>query len=267
MLTILRRKLRARFGWMPMYELRNKVLLGHTALGLRRLELAETRRLLATLPQGRRPKATVAVVLLTYRRPEHLLRAVESVLAQTMRDLVLVVVDDGGGLPPLPDDPRLFPVSLARNVNVLGVSRNIGMRLTDSPFVAFIDDDNLWYPRHLEVALARLTAPDAPDGVYTAMRRVLPDGTEYDVLSQPFDRNLAKNTAFLDSNPFVVRRTGDVWFSRIRRVAATLPKEDWEMMYRHSRRHRIEHIPEATVQYLVNPGSYWTNWEPEPGRA
>jgi glycosyltransferase involved in cell wall biosynthesis len=262
----LKRQLRARYGWLPLAELRNKALLGHTAIGLRRFENSETRRLLRTMPGGVRPRARVTTVVLTYKRPDGLLRAVESVLAQTMRDQVVVVVDDGGGeLPEFPADPRLHVVSLRRNINVLGVSRNIGMALTASPYVAFLDDDNTWHPHHLETALGRLEGPvptgDRPDAVYTAMRRILPDGTQHDVLSVAFDRRLAWERCFLDSNPLVIRRVPDLHFSRLRRSSSVAPKEDWELVYRFSRRHRVEHIPETTVDYAINPDSYWTAWE------
>lgn len=251
--------LRRHLGWLPLYEMRNKLLLGHTAIPLRRLENAEVARLAATL--GGRPRATVATVLLTYRRPDDLRRAVESVLGQTFRDQVVMVVDDGGGLPSLPDDPRLSAVSLSRNVRVAGVSRNVGIRLTDSDYVAFLDDDNLWHPHHLETAMSRLRGDDAPDAVYTAMRRVTPDGALRDILSVPFDRATARNSSFLDPNPLVARRTPQLHFSRMRRTREVAPREDWEMIYRYSRRRRLEHVPVPTVDYLVNPASYWTAWE------
>jgi hypothetical protein len=38
------------------------------------------------------------------------------------------------------------------------------------------------------------------------------------------------------------------------------PKEDWEFVYRLARRHRVEHVPVATVRYLVNPASYYSYW-------
>lgn len=266
MIGSVKRRLRARYGWLPLEEMRNKVVLGHTAVGLRRFEGSEVRRLLATLPGGRRPEARVATVVLTYKRPDGVAKAVESVLAQTVRDQVVIVVDDGGGeLPIFPDDPRLHVVSLRHNINVLGVSRNIGMRLTNSRFVAFLDDDNTWHPNHLEVALAKLDGPEPdetrPDAVYTAMRRLTPDGLERDVLSVPFDRKLAWERCFLDSNPFVARRSADLRFSRLRRRSSVSPKEDWELIFRFSKKHRVEHIPEPTVDYIVNPNSYWTSWE------
>jgi glycosyltransferase involved in cell wall biosynthesis len=153
-------------------------------------------------------------------------------------------------------------VSLSRNIAVAGVVRNVGIRLTRSLFVAFLDDDNTWRPDHLEVALGRLQADAGPDAVYTALRRFAPDGLERDVLSVPFDRREAADRCFLDTNAFVGRRNRALRFSRLRRTAEVMPREDWEMIFRYSRGRQVEHVPVPTVEYLVNPDSYWTAWEP-----
>lgn len=250
--------LKALFGWLVLFEARNKVLLAPTAVRLRRIEDAEIRRLAAVLPSP--PSALVATVIATHRRPEALRAAVRSALDQTVRDQVVIVVDDGAGLPELPDDPRLFAVSLARNTAVAGVVRNVGIRLSRSRYVAFLDDDNLWEPDHLERTLAVLESPGGPDGVYTALRRVLPDGSERDVLSVPFDRRRAARESFLDTNAFVARRHRCLHFSRLRRTPEVMPREDWELIHRYARRHRVLHVPHPTVRYLVNPASFYTRW-------
>ena len=269
-----KRVARRHIGWIPPYELRNKVKLGRTVPGLLRFENAEVRRLRPTLPEDR--TALVTTIIPTYRRPEHLVRAIESALAQTVdgqpADQFVIVVDDGGGLPDLPDDPRLAAVSLRRNTAVAGVVRNVGIRLARSEFVAFLDDDNLWAPDHLQTALTALReSPAEPDdrharkarpyGVYTALVRVLPDGTEAGLLSEHFDRRKARVRSFLDTNTFVVRRGRAVRFSRLRRPREVMPREDWELIYRLSRRRRITHIPRPTVRYLVNPDAYFTTWD------
>ena len=275
----LKRALRRRFGWIPPYELRNKIRLGHTAVGLRRFEGAEVRRLRPGLPDG--PAALVTTVIPTYRRPERLLEAIGSALAQTVHgqpaDQIVLVVDDGGGLPELPVDARVRAVSLRRNTAVAGVVRNVGVRLARSEFVAFLDDDNRWTPDHLEAALDELrgrpgdpvSGARRPDGVYTALVMTRPDGTEVGVLSEPYDRRAAREKSFLDTNTFVVRRSRAVRFSRLRRTREVMPREDWELMYRFGRRHRLVHVPRQTVRYLVNPDAYFTNWESGsgPGRA
>jgi glycosyltransferase involved in cell wall biosynthesis len=250
--------LKALFGWLVLFEARNKVLLAPSALRLRRLEDAETRRLAADLPAP--PSARVATVIATHRRPEAVRAAVRSALDQSVRDQVVIVVDDGAGLPGLPADPRLFAVSLSRNTGVAGVVRNVGIRLTRSRYVAFLDDDNLWEPDHLERALAVLESPGGPDGVYTALRRVLPDGSEKDVLSVPYDRRRAARESFLDTNAFVARRDRHLRFSRLRRTPEVMPREDWELIHRYARGHRVLHVPHPTVRYLVNPASFYTDW-------
>lgn len=59
------------------------------------------------------PSLTVSVAY--WRCPEHVGRAVESILAQTYRDLRLVVVGDGEPVPALPSDPRLVVLDLGTN--------------------------------------------------------------------------------------------------------------------------------------------------------
>jgi len=242
-------------------ELRNKFALGHSILAMRQIEDAEVERLRGELPEI--PTARVAVVTATYKRPELLQRAVRSALAQTVADHIVIVVDDGGGLPELPGDPRLVACSLSANTAVLGVVLNVGIRLTQSTYVAFLDDDNEWEPEHLEAALAALegdTVSNPPDVVYTALRRSFPDGRPLDVLSTPFNRRLLAWQSYVDTNSLVIRRFPGLHFSRIRRPRGILPREDWELVYRLSRRLRIVHVPIPTIRYRVNPTSFWSDW-------
>jgi hypothetical protein len=261
-----KRALRQRFGWLPLYELRNRVLLAHTVPAILRFENAQVKRLrglLPAVPNGSAATAPplVTTVIPTYRRPEQLAAAVRSALDQTVREHRIIVVDDGAGLPQLPEDDRLVALSLTRNCAVLGVVRNIGIRLADSQYLAFLDDDNTWEPDHLATALAALEADPQLDGVYTALRRLLPDGTNHDIVSEPFDPRTARERAYLDANAFVVRRGSRLRFSRLRRDRGVLPREDWATLYRYSRRHRIAHVPRPTVRYLVNPATYYTTWD------
>ena len=80
------------------------------------------------------------------------------------------------------------------------------------------------------------------------------------MISAPFDRKTLINEGYVDTSAIVVRRAGDVAFSRLPRGRTTLPGEDWEFVFRLSRRLRIKHIPIVTVDYLVNPDSFYTPW-------
>ncbi len=221
------------------------------AVAYRHHEDAEVARIRASLDQV--PSASVVTVIATFRRPAGLAAAVESALGQGIADHVVCVVDDGGGLPVLPSDPRLVTVSLSRNFGCLGMVRNVGIRISESAYVAFLDDDNTWTPDHLEVSLAAHRV--GADITYTALHRVLADGSTFDVLSTPFDRRTLWMRSYVDSNALVFRRRPEVLFGRIPRQ-----KEDWALVLRLSRRRSVVHVPVPTVRYLINPDSHYTDW-------
>lgn len=249
-------KVRKQIGFIPVLEWRNKLFMSHAVPRIYGRESNEVARLAATL--GAPPSASVACVVPTYRRPDRVGSAVQSILNQTYRDLIVIVVDDGGGLPPLPDDPRVFGVSLSKNFGIAGVVRNVGIRLTRSEFIAFLDDDNTWHPNHLQLCVDALTT--GQDLVYTAIARRTASGRELDVVSAPFDRKTLINDAYVDTSAIVVKRSDGVRFSRLPRGRDTLPGEDWEFVYRLSRRAKVLHIPVVTVDYLINPESFYTPW-------
>ena len=256
----MKRFLRQTFGLWPMLEARNRLTMGLGGVKFKRLEDREVARLSADVPW--QADANIACVIPTFRRHKGLVAAIASVLAQRRSDFVIVVVDDGGGLPlDLPDDPRLHAVSLSVNTKVLGLVRNVGIRLSKSNFIAFLDDDNTWTSDHLSVTLEALE--NGADLAYTAVRRRREDGTVMDILSRPFDRKkFSDESSWVDSNAIVLRRSVTPAFSRLPRNKQTLPKEDWEFVWRASRRARVVHVPEVTVDYLVNSGSYYTPWSP-----
>ena len=102
-----------------------------------------------------------ACIIPTYNRPDLTVRAIESVLAQTLGDFECIVVDDGStdetaARAAAIRDPRLRVVEKPHG----GVSaaRNVGVSLSDSPWIAFLDSDDLWRPRKMERQMQYLAA-------------------------------------------------------------------------------------------------------------
>lgn len=100
----------------------------------------------------------VTTVIPTRYRPESLLRAVASALAQTHPEIEVVVVIDGPD--PVTEsmlfalaDPRVHVVALPAP---LGGSdaRNAGIAAAQGEWVAFLDDDDEWLPNKIEHQLA-----------------------------------------------------------------------------------------------------------------
>lgn len=99
----------------------------------------------------------VTIIMPIHQAASTVLRAVRSVLAQSMPRFRLVVVDDGstdGGLDLVRAlaDERILCVSRPRLG--VGAARNHALRrLVETPWVTFIDGDDEWYPHMLERAL------------------------------------------------------------------------------------------------------------------
>ena len=95
----------------------------------------------------------VSVVVPTYNRAEWLDSTLRSVLKQTFIDFELIVVDDGST-----DDtenvvqsfPRVQYVRLQENRGVSG-ARNTGLSRAIGRYICFLDSDDLWCERKLEV--------------------------------------------------------------------------------------------------------------------
>nr|NIQ98622.1 glycosyltransferase [Gemmatimonadales bacterium] len=105
---------------------------------------------------------TISVILPTRDRPEYLLAAVGSVLAQRVLPTELLVVDDGSGedaleaLGPLSKDSKVPSRVLAGPGRGPAAARNVGLREAAGELVAFLDDDDLWLPQKLEWQLGWL---------------------------------------------------------------------------------------------------------------
>ena len=103
----------------------------------------------------------VSVVIPTCNRPELATRAVRSALAQTHRDLEVIVVVDGpddatvAALAQVGDD-RLRVVVLPERGKAPN-ARNQGVRHAEGRWVALLDDDDEWLPGKIEAQLALAT--------------------------------------------------------------------------------------------------------------
>lgn len=104
------------------------------------------------------PSATISVIVPTRNRPESVVRAVRSALNQSFPPLEVLVVVDG----PDPDtvhaltkicDPRLIVVELTENGGP-SRARNVGTQHSTGDWVAYLDDDDEWFPEKLRTQVA-----------------------------------------------------------------------------------------------------------------
>jgi glycosyltransferase involved in cell wall biosynthesis len=107
--------------------------------------------------------AKVSVIIPAYNSEVFISETIDSVLAQTYRDLEIVVVDDGstdntrGVLQQYGDGIRYI---YQRNSGV-STARNTGISIATGEYIALLDHDDLWLPEKLEKQIKILDAdPD-----------------------------------------------------------------------------------------------------------
>ena len=118
---------------------------------------------------------TVSVIINTYNSSRFLLRAIDSVLAQTYRDFELIVVDDGST-----DDTREAVAPYRDRLTYIhqenkkySAAKNTGIRASSGDYIAFMDSDDLWLPDKLERQVAVLE--QHPEAVLTYCQAIYID--------------------------------------------------------------------------------------------
>jgi glycosyltransferase involved in cell wall biosynthesis len=207
----------------------------------------------------------VSVVMPSYNAARFVTAAIDSVLAQTVQDFEILVVDDGST-----DDTCEVLAKYDAPIKYLykpngGVSsaRNFGIENARGKYIAFLDADDLWLPEKLEKQLAILEA-DAQIGlVYAATEKV--------------DENL-QNVGYIEANSYedycealllnlnivagscssaIVRR--DVALQTNGFDAEFSTCADWEYWLRLSLLTKFAPIKEYLVKYRVVAGSMSSN--------
>jgi glycosyltransferase involved in cell wall biosynthesis len=105
----------------------------------------------------------LTVVVPTYNGRQLLSPTLESLARQQDVDLEVLVVDDGSidGSPVVAEAHRVGArVIRQRNLGV-AVARNRGLAEARAPWVAFLDQDDLWHPRRAHILLELAERQDA----------------------------------------------------------------------------------------------------------
>jgi len=152
--------------------------------------------------EGGRRGPLVSVLLPTFNRRRYLAQALASVVRQTHRDLEIFVINDGGedvgDVVRSWNDPRIIFIDRKEN---RGKPHCLNEALAGArgKYVAYLDDDDMYYPHHVERLVAALE--NGTDGgvaysdLYKSYCNVRPDGSrqvlsKYVEISRDFDRFL-----------------------------------------------------------------------------
>jgi len=200
----------------------------------------------------------VSVIVPTYNRPQMLVEAVQSILNQTYPRVEIIVVNDGGveveGL--LSWLNRHGTITYVRHAvnRGLAAARNTGLRLARGKYVAYLDDDDLFYPEHLETLVSALEHSSCRVAYTDAYRAVqVQDRGRYVTVhrevgfSHDFDREelLVRNLF-----PVLCLMHERACLEEVGFFDETLSShEDWDLWIRLSRREDFLHLPQVTAEF------------------
>lgn len=203
----------------------------------------------------------VSVVIPAYNRQECIARAVHSALAQTCRNLEVIVVDDGstdGTLAAVGQiaDSRIVILRGAENAGA-AAARNRGIEAARGKFVAFLDSDDCWDRDKLQRQLDCLAA--APAGVqvvcssFRALHAASGRLVERRLEGDNWARRMLDVCAVAPGTTLLARRAV---FAEIGLQDTGLRQfEDWDWLLRYQEKYPLLVMPEvlATVRMHGSP--------------
>lgn len=219
--------------------------------------------------------ARISVVIPSYNHATYIAEAINSVLAQSEKDLELIIIDDGStdnSLEVLSDftDRRMRIIGQANQGAHAAINR--GLREASGEYLAILNSDDVYHPRRLEKILAVIQA-DLQVGLAASYIQIIDaQGQSLGIkhgyhdcepwLLQHPERSfragkdlhaalLTENYLATTSN-YVFRR---YWYEQVGDFRPLRYAHDWDFALRLARISRLSLIPEPLLRYRVHPSN------------
>ncbi|MDO8341568.1 MAG: glycosyltransferase [Cellvibrio sp.] len=208
----------------------------------------------------------VSVIIPVYEAASFIVGTLETVAAQTLLPLEVVIIDDGSSDNTCDVIEAFSHATPHLNIRLLrephrgpGAARNTGVVAANGDWIAFLDSDDLWKPQKLErMAVASQSMPDANFLCHNEIHRYL-DGSEHVVdyfLGYHLDRSLPeqlyKNNRF--STSAVICRKEPILSCG--GFDNTFPNaQDYELWLRMSPRIKVLFVTEVLGVYVDRTGN------------
>jgi len=201
-------------------------------------------------------------IITTFNRKELARKAIASVLAQTFTDFELIVLDNSSkdGTEEMVksfNDPRIVYVKHPQLT--IAAARNLGVKTARGEFLGFLDDDDEWLPKKLELQVGLFDrSPKDVALVYGGFNRVTVQGEIYDTFvptlrGDVFDGYFCGHDILTGSasNPLIRKSAFDVSGLYDERIKSS---EDWEMYLRLARDFKFDFVEEPVVNIRAHAG-------------
>ena len=106
----------------------------------------------------------VSVIIPSYNRFDNLLNAVKSVSDQNYKNIEVIIINDGSS------DKRYLEYEFGDSVRLINLDknsvqtkgyfsdsiRNYGIEKSNGKYIAFLDDDDYWFPNKIKLQIEKL---------------------------------------------------------------------------------------------------------------
>ncbi len=214
-------------------------------------------------------KSKVTVIIPTYNRVYLVEKACKSALNQTYRDLEVFVIDNGStdntekAISKI-DDRRLRYFRMPEPTNGPAGPRNYAVKISNSPYLAFLDSDDQWLEDKLEMQISIFEKQKDIGLVYSngfLIKSFTKDRKpKFFSKSAPHRGNVARqllSANFIPLSSVVVKRDcfDNCGLFNERFFSAA----DWELWLRFVELYKIDYVDKPLIEYLKHRDAYSRN--------
>jgi len=202
----------------------------------------------------------LTVLLTVYNGGTYLGETIESVLNQTYKDFIFLILDnastDGSReVVKSYDDPRIQLEALPENIGQ-APALNKGLDMVTTEYVARIDADDICLPQRFEQQVEFLDKhPEV--GICGGFVIIFEGEREYR-LSWPLKHEDIDARLLFEScmsHPLVMMRSRELNRHKLRYNETSGHSEDWELWQRAAKHMKLANIPEVFLRYRLHPNN------------
>lgn len=206
---------------------------------------------------------TVTVLMPVYNVEKYVGLAIESIISQTFEDFKLLIIDDASTDHTLDiiyqyHDKRIEVIKNHTNAGIAN-SLNKGLALTNSPYIARMDGDDIAKSTRLEKQLAYMKFNSNLSIVGSHMELINDNGIILKNQEKKTGNTNIKMGLFCGNtslaHPSIIIKKSDFDKYFLRYDSAFQYAEDYDLYCRASQYIEFDNYPEALVQYRIHPES------------
>ncbi|MDD3296623.1 MAG: glycosyltransferase [Candidatus Omnitrophica bacterium] len=209
----------------------------------------------------------LSIIIPAYNNADLTVKAVESVLNQTYKNIEIIVVDDGST-----DNTREILQPYSKRIKYIykkngGAcsARNLGISAANGEYIGFLDCDDIYLPRKAERSVKFLDEHPDYGFVYTAAYYI----DENEKILRKFSHYLSRKTGWINKKlllrNYICSSTAVIRKSSFEKTGvfdeSIFTPADWDMWLRLSENYKVGYINEPLTLYRITDSYILKNIE------